>query len=113
MLQAQRDRASVSERGEAAPTWATGLFWNWAHGLSLGLLTTQIGEREDKSDAIFSPCGEGARSSRSQNFFEAAPCPLNSTAMATVVQPNELVFEFASNGMDEINQVSVTVEATS
>lgn len=25
--------------------------------------------------------------------------------MTTAVQPNELVFEFASNGMDEINQV--------
>lgn len=26
--------------------------------------------------------------------------------MTTAVQPSELVFEFASNGMDEINQVS-------
>lgn len=25
--------------------------------------------------------------------------------MTTAVQPSELVFEFASNGMDEINQV--------
>lgn len=33
-------------------------------------------------------------------------CSLNSTAMTTAVQPSELVFEFASNGMDEINQVS-------
>lgn len=31
---------------------------------------------------------------------------LNSAAMTTAVQPTELVFEFASNGMDEINQVS-------
>lgn len=33
---------------------------------------------------------------------------LNSTAMTTAVQPSELVFEFASNGMDEINQVNGT-----
>lgn len=26
--------------------------------------------------------------------------------MTTAVQPSELVFEYASNGMDEINQVS-------
>lgn len=30
--------------------------------------------------------------------------------MTTAVQPSELVFEFASNGMDEINQVSTTRE---
>lgn len=30
--------------------------------------------------------------------------------MTTAVQPSELVFEFASNGMDEINQVSITPE---
>lgn len=35
MLQAQQGPASVSERDEAAPTWATGLLWNLAHGLSL------------------------------------------------------------------------------
>lgn len=35
-------------------------------------------------------------------------CLLNSTAMTTAVQPSELVFEFASNGMDEINQVTRT-----
>lgn len=34
--------------------------------------------------------------------------PLNSTAMTTAVHPSELVFEFASNGMDEINQVNRT-----
>lgn len=33
---------------------------------------------------------------------------LNSTTMTTAVQPSELVFEFASNGMDEINQVNRT-----
>ncbi|KAK2848900.1 hypothetical protein Q5P01_008734 [Channa striata] len=38
-------------------------------------------------------------------IFQAAPSPLNSTNMTTAVQPSELVFEFASNGMDEINQV--------
>lgn len=32
--------------------------------------------------------------------------------MTTAVQPNELVFEFASNGMDEINQVRVTLETS-
>ncbi|XP_046880822.1 ETS-related transcription factor Elf-1 isoform X2 [Hypomesus transpacificus] len=30
--------------------------------------------------------------------------------MTTAVQPSELVFEFASNGMDEINQVSLCVQ---
>lgn len=30
--------------------------------------------------------------------------------MTTAVQPSELVFEFASNGMDEINQVRITPE---
>ncbi|RVE67451.1 hypothetical protein OJAV_G00103430 [Oryzias javanicus] len=34
-----------------------------------------------------------------------SPCSLPSTAMTTAVQPSELVFEFASNGMDEINQL--------
>lgn len=34
---------------------------------------------------------------------------LASTAMTTAVQPSELVFEFASNGMDEINQVKRTL----
>lgn len=32
--------------------------------------------------------------------------------MMTAVQPSELVFEFASNGMDEMNQVSVTLRET-
>lgn len=44
-------------------------------------------------------------------IFEAAPCPLNSAAMTTAVQPSELVFEYASNGMDEINQVSLALES--
>ncbi len=35
---------------------------------------------------------------------------MTSAAMTTAVQPTELVFEFASNGMDEINQVSITLE---
>lgn len=39
-------------------------------------------------------------------FLRTACC--NSTAMTTAVQPSELVFEFASNGMDEINQVNTT-----
>ncbi len=43
-------------------------------------------------------------------IFWAAPCPMTSAAMTTAVQPTELVFEFASNGMDEINQVSITLE---
>lgn len=30
--------------------------------------------------------------------------------MTTAVQSSELVFEFASNGMDEINQVSIALE---
>ncbi len=52
MLQAQRDPASVSERDEAAPTWATALLWNSARGLSLGALTAQIREQEDDREAI-------------------------------------------------------------
>lgn len=35
---------------------------------------------------------------------------MTSAAMTTAVQPTELVFEFASNGMDEINQVRITLE---
>lgn len=31
--------------------------------------------------------------------------------MTTAVQPSELVFEYASNGMDEINQVSLALES--
>lgn len=30
--------------------------------------------------------------------------------MTTAVQPSELVFEFASNGMDEISQVNLTLQ---
>lgn len=52
MLQAQRDPASVSERDEAAPTWATALLWNPDRGLSFGALTTQIREQEDDREAI-------------------------------------------------------------
>lgn len=37
------------------------------------------------------------------------PSELN---MATAVQPNELVFEFASNGMDEIHQVRIELNKT-
>lgn len=54
MLQVQRDPASVSERDEAAPTWATALLWNSARGLSLSLslwaLTTHIREQEEQED---------------------------------------------------------------
>lgn len=48
----------------------------------------------------------GARSS--QDILGCSlPSELN---MTTAVQPSELVFEFASNGMDEINQVGITLE---
>lgn len=46
-------------------------------------------------------------------IFSSASRPLNCTAMTTAVQPSELVFEFASNGMDEMNQVSCHAEENS
>lgn len=52
-------------------------------------------------------CAERQPEAVVARIFEAAPCTLNSAAMTTAVQPSELVFEYASNGMDEINQVSL------